>query len=85
LTRRAVGIGRVAAEFPALAAQAGDRVGDGDGLAELLQRAKDQRAVRPGAAIGDVEVVAAGLGFEARRAVGRDAVAEKAVDAREGP
>ena len=50
---------------------------------ELLERAVDQRAVRPRAAVRDIEVIAPGLGLEAGRAVGRDAVAEAAVGALE--
>ena len=52
-------------------------------LVELLERAKDLRAVRPRAGVGDVEVIAAGLGRKAGGAVGGDAVAEHAVDALE--
>ena len=46
---------------PALLLQARDRVGDRDGAVELLERAIDQRAVRPRAAVRDIEVIAAGL------------------------
>ena len=70
-------------EGPALLLQAGDRVGDRDRAVELLQRAIDQRAVRPRAAVRDIEVIAAGLGLEAGRAVGGDAAAEDAVGALE--
>ncbi len=50
---------------------------------ELLERAVDQRAVRPRAAVRDIEMIAPGLGLEAGRAVGGDAVAEAAVGALE--
>src|SRR5262249_62336087 len=70
-------------EGPALRAQPRHGIGDGDGAVELLERAVDQRAVRPRTAVGDVEVVASGLRLEAGGAVGGDAVAEAAVGALE--
>jgi hypothetical protein len=57
----------------------------------LFQRAKDQCPVRPGTGIGDVEVVAAGLGNEAAvagragRTVGRYPIAETTIAADEPP
>ena len=50
---------------------------------ELFQREENLRAVRPRAGIGDIEVIAPGLGRKAGRTVGGDAVAEHAVHALE--
>src|SRR5947207_11102396 len=75
--------GRVVAVGPALQSQSRKRIGDGDRIVELLERAIDQRAVCPRTAVRDVEVIAPGLGLEAGRAVRRDAVAEAAVGAAE--
>jgi hypothetical protein len=80
---RAIREGRIALEGPALAALAGNGIGHADGALELLQCAEDQRPVRPGAAMRDVEMVAPRLRLESGGAVGRDAVAEPAVDALE--
>ena len=78
---RAIGKSRIVLERPALVAQARDRDRDADRAGELLQRQINLRAMRPRAGIGDIEVIAPGLGRKARRAVRRDAVAEDAVDA----
>ncbi len=59
----------------------------GDLALQLFQRPEDQGPVRPGAGVGDIEVVAARLGLEPalagrpRRAVRRDPVAEPALAA----
>ena len=55
--------------------------GDADRAVELLDGAVDQHAVPPRALVRDVEVIAAGLGLVAGRAVGSDAVAENAFGA----
>src|SRR5262249_14005900 len=81
--RRAIRKRGIALECPALLLETRDGVGDRDRLLELLQRAIDQGAMRPRAAVRDVEVVAARLGLEAGRAVGRDAIAKPAVGAAE--
>ena len=83
LVGNAVRITRVAFERPAVLLEAGDRIGDGNEALELLDRAIDQRAMRPRAAVRDIKMIAAGLGLEARRAVRGDAVAEHAVHALE--
>ncbi len=83
LVGNAVRITRVAFERPAVLLEAGDRIGDGNQSLELLDRAIDQRAMRPRAAVRDIKMIAAGLGLEARRAVRGDAIAEHAVDALE--
>src|SRR5215510_13888022 len=70
-------------EHPALLPQSGDRIGDRDRAFEVLDRAIDQCAMCPWAAMRDVEVVAPGLGLEAGRTIRRDAVAEAAVGAPE--
>ena len=57
--------GRIVLEGPALLPQSGDGIGDRDRAFELLDRAIDQRAVRPRTAVRDVEVIAAGFGLEA--------------------
>src|SRR5262245_12316201 len=81
------GVGRavrevgVVGEGPALLPQPRHRIGDRDRAGELLDRTVDQSAVRPRAAVGDVEMIASGLGLESGRAVRRDAVAEAAVGA----
>ena len=75
----AIRIARIAREGPSLLLEPRHRVGHRDDVFELLERAIDQRPVRPGAAVRYIEMVAAGLGFEARRTVGADAVAKNAV------
>ena len=81
--RRAVGEMRVVGEGPALIPKPGDRVGDGDRAFQFLERAVDQGAVRPRAAVRHIEVIAAGLRLESRRTVGADAVAEPALGSAE--
>ena len=81
--RRAIGKRRIVLERPALFAQARDSDGDADEAGELLECEKNLRAVRPRTGIGDIEVIAPGLGRKAGRTVGRDAVAEYAVHALE--
>jgi hypothetical protein len=61
----AVRITRVAFEGPAVLLETGDRIGDGNQSIELLDRAIDQRAMRPRAAMRDIKMIAAGLGLEA--------------------
>src|ERR1700723_2991806 len=80
---RAVGKCRIVLERPALFAQARNGDGDADDAGELLESEKNLCAVRPRAGIGDIEVIASGLGRKAGRTVGRDAVAEHAVHALE--
>src|SRR5262249_44727440 len=77
----AIGKPRIVLEGPALVLEPRYRVGDRDRAVQFLQRAVDQRAVRPRAAVRDVEVIAAGLRLVAGRTVGRDAVAELALGA----
>src|SRR3981081_3056531 len=83
------GVGRaireigVVLEGPALLPEARDGVGDRHGAFELLERAEDQRPVRPGAAMGHIEMIAPGLRAEARRPVRRDAITKTAVGAPE--
>src|SRR5207253_40494 len=67
----------------ALLAQSRDAVRDREGALQLLQREKDQHAVRPRAVPCHVEVIAAGLGLVARRAIGGDAITKHALDALE--
>jgi hypothetical protein len=85
LVRDAIRIARVVAEGPAVRLQAGDRIGDGNQAIELLQRAIDQGAVCPRAAMRHIEVIAARLGLEARRAVGGNAAVKHAVGPLELP
>ena len=66
-------------ERPAVLLQARNCVGDRDQTVELLERAIDQGAVRPWAAVRDVEVIAIGLSFEPGRPIGRNAVAKSAI------
>src|SRR5262249_51030754 len=80
---RAVGEGGIVLERPALLAQARNRDGDTDDPGQLLEREVNLGAVRPRARIGDIEVIASGLGRKAGRAVRGDAVAEHAVHALE--
>src|SRR5262249_11714149 len=75
--------GRIVLEGPALLPQSGDRIGDRDRAFELLDRAIDQRAMCPWAAIRDVEVIAPRFGLEPGRPIRRDAVPEAAVRALE--
>jgi hypothetical protein len=65
LVGNAIRITRVAFKRPAVLLEAGDRIGDGNQSLELLDRAIDQRAVRPRAAMRDIKMIAAGLGLEA--------------------
>src|SRR5207237_928121 len=83
LVRRAVGERRIRFERPALLAQAGNRIGDADCALELFQRQENQRAVRPRAVPGDVEMVATRFRLIAGQAVGADAIAKHALDALE--
>jgi hypothetical protein len=62
---RAIGKGRIVFEGPALLPQSGNGIGDADRVAEFFQCAKDLRAVRPRAGVGDIEMIAAGFGLEA--------------------
>src|SRR5437868_3310152 len=79
------GVGNdAAAFFEAPAAFAHEPVNDGkaDGVLEAFEGAHDQRAVRPWAGIGDVEMITPGLRLEAAFAgragcaVGRHPIAE---------
>jgi hypothetical protein len=81
--RRAVGEFRIVRKGPAVIFQPGDRVSNRDRAVEFLERAIDQGAMRPRAAVCDIKVIAAGLRLEARRAVRADAVAELAFRAAE--
>src|SRR5262245_21665543 len=80
---RAIRVVGVVGEGPALLPQSRDRIGDRDRAGEVLDRTVDQGAVRPRAAVGDVEVIASGLGLASGRAVRRDAVAHAAGGAAE--
>ena len=72
----------LAVQFPAVFEHVRIHHGDTDEIVEILQSAKDQRAVCPGAGEGDIEVIASGLRLEAaftawaRSTVGRDPVTE---------
>ena len=77
--------GKRIAETPAFGAIVGQRRGDRDHRLQALQLAENEGAMRPGAVVGDVEVVAAGLGLETRRAVRGDEVAEPALRTNETP
>ena len=68
---------------PAVFLRPWDRICDRNQAIELFQRTIDQSAVSPGATVGDIEVVAPGLCFEAGGTVGGDAVAEPAFRALE--
>ena len=81
--RQAVGKFRIGLVGPALRAHAGNRVRDRDGVIELLEHTEHHRAMRPRTVVRDIEVIAPGLGLEAGRTVGGDAVAKQAVDALE--
>jgi hypothetical protein len=70
---------QIAIEGPALLLLAGNRVGNRDQAIELPQGAIDQRAVRPGATVRHIEMIAVGLDLETGGAVGGDALAELAV------
>src|SRR5882672_7140130 len=72
-------------ETPAFGTVVGSRRGDRHHALEPLQLSENQRAMRPGAVVSDVEVVAAGLGLETRRAVGADEAAELALGTHETP
>lgn len=52
--------------------------GEGDDVLEALKLPRDERPVRPGAGVRDVEVVAALLGRELGAGLARDEVAERA-------
>lgn len=52
--------------------------GEGDDVLEPLELPRDERPVRPGAGVRDVEVVAALLGGELGAGLARDEVAERA-------
>src|ERR1700691_985414 len=69
---------RVILERPALITKPRNGDGNADRARELLQRAVDLGAMRPWAGGGDIEVIAAGCGFETGRAVGGDTLAERA-------
>ena len=79
----AIRIARVAREGPPVLLEPRNRISDRDDAFELLERAIDQRAVRPGAAVRHIEMIAAGFGFESRRTVGADAAAKSAIGALE--
>src|SRR6516164_1130974 len=81
--RCAIGKRRIVFEGPALLFETGYGVGDGNGVFQLLERAKDQRAVRPGAAVGNIEVITPGLRLEPGRPVRGNAIAKSAVGALE--
>src|SRR5215472_14172421 len=81
--RRAIGKRRTVFEGPALFLETGYGVGDGNGVFELLERAKDQRAVRPGATVGNIEVVAFPLRLEPGRPIRGNTIAKSAVGALE--
>jgi hypothetical protein len=74
---------RIVLEGPAVGLEARNCVSDRDQAVALLKRPIDQGAVRPRATVRDIEMVAARLGLESGRTVGRDAVAEPAVGAAE--
>src|SRR5205823_11646362 len=57
--------------------------GNGNHALEPFELPENQRAVSPGTVVGDVEVIASGLGPETRRAVSGDEVAELAFRADE--
>ena len=74
--------GKIGAEGPAVVQHVWMYDGNADHLFQPFERAEDQRAMRPGAGVGDIEVIAPRLGPEtagagrAGRAVRRDPVAE---------
>ena len=72
-------------ERPTVLLQAWNCVSNRDQAIESLERAIDQGAVGPRAAVRDVEVIAPGLGFEPRRPIGCNAVAKSTVDTAEFP
>ena len=55
----------VSSECPAVAQHQRMDHADGDHILETFEFAHHQRAMRPGTSVGDVEVVAPGLCFEA--------------------
>src|ERR1700691_6569324 len=73
---------RVILERPALITKPRNGDGNADRARELLQRAVDLGAMRPWAGVGDIKVIATGFRFEARRAIGGHALAERARHAR---
>src|SRR5213078_3849082 len=75
----------VALEGPAALVAVGVDERDPDRFLEALEVADDHRALRPRACPPDVEVIAPGLGPEARGAVGRHPVGEAALLAHEAP
>ena len=77
--RRTVRESGIVLEGPALLAKPRNGDGEADRTIQFLKREIDLRAVRPRAGVGDIEVIAPGLGFEAGRAVSCDAVAKGAV------
>ena len=50
--------------------------GERDRVLKLLELAHDERPVGPRTGVGDIEMVTAGLGLKAGRAVRRDPVAQ---------
>src|SRR5712664_822783 len=72
-------------ETPPFSTVVRSRRGDRHHALKPLQLSENQRAMRPGAVVGNVEVVAAGLGLETRRAVSGDEVAELALGTNETP
>src|SRR5262249_5051129 len=81
--RRAIGKRRIVFEGPTLLLETGHGVGDGNGIFQLLKRAKDQRAMRPGAAVGNIEVIASPLRLEPGGSIRGDAIAKSTVGALE--
>jgi len=74
----AFGEPRIVLIGPALHLEAWDGMRDRNRRLELFQRPEDQRAMRPGAAIGDIKVIAPWLRLEAGGAIGGDVMAEDA-------
>src|SRR5205823_1219482 len=81
--RRAIGKRRIVLECPTLLLEAGDRVRHANSILELLERAEDQGAVRPRAAVGNIEVIASRLRLESGRTICSDTTAKSAVGAME--